>query len=122
MSRCPHACAAVAPADVEQAIASEHYFTALAGVAAGNDSTFHAPAPGHDSAPDSAWSALGAVTFCVLRLRSGGIVYGAYTAPCLHASGEELCKVLARQDALLKVWPLLHYALQSTTQYKDKSP
>ena len=115
MSRCPHACAAVAPADVEQAIASEHYFTALAGTSAGSDSTFHACPP----APNALRSALGLLTFCVLGLRNGALVHGAYRAPCEHACSAEMGKVLARQDALLKMWPLLDYDLQTRMAPKD---
>lgn len=91
----------VTPADVEAAIASEHYFTAREGVygASGDD---------NQATPD----ALGLLTICVLVLRNGFTVTG--TSAC--ASPENFNAVIgcavARRNAINHVWPLLGYALR----------
>src|SRR6185503_6848780 len=58
----------VTPADIEAAIASEHYFTAMDGVAG-------AAGPNDAIGVDTA-RALGLLTFCVLVLRNGFTVTG----------------------------------------------
>lgn len=95
--------------DLEQAVASEHYFTAKHGVlgvlaADGVGPTVYERA---NAAPQ----ALGLLTLCVLVLRNGFTVTG--TSACASAANfdADIGKRIARQDALRQLWPLLGYAL-----------
>lgn len=91
--------ATVTAQQVEDAIASEHYFTAAEGAVAAN--------PG--LVPSDS---LRVLTFCVLVLDNGYTVHG-YSACASPANFDPaLGRVLAREKAVVKIWPLLGYALR----------
>ena len=110
----------VTPADVEAAIASEHYFTAGEGVigafvagefgAHGGDTV----AVRRDIAsPEALKPSLNLLTFCVLVLRNGFTVTGeAYCADPAKFNAET-GRIEARQNAVQKIWPLMVYELRS---------
>lgn len=102
----------VTPADVEENIYSEHYFTAADGVLgayrAGGDVHSFGGTPSQ-----ATHQALGLLTFCVLVLKNGtkivGINYGAID-PSQHSAkrGREE----ARAHAIEQIWPLLGFRLR----------
>lgn len=99
----------VTPADIEAAIASEHYFTADEGVI-GERWRF---AEDSDDVHDSGIpSALHLLTFCVLVLRNGFTVVGHSACASRQNFNAEVGRKVARQDAVRQVWPLLGYALR----------
>ena len=91
----------VTPSDIEAAIASEYYFTALDGVE-GAGTVWDLP---------SAY-ALSLLTFCVLVLRNGFTVTGESACASPKNFDAEIGKKIARANAINKVWPLLGYALR----------
>lgn len=87
--------------DVQDAIASEHYFTArdgCEGVSGGGGSY---PAP------------LGLLTFCVLVLGNGFTVTGESACASPDNFNADIGKRLARENAVRKVWPLLGLELRN---------
>lgn len=95
----------VTPADIEAEIASEHYFTAMDGVAG------RAGAPGIVvGAPIS--TPLDLLTFCVLTLRNGFTVTGESACASPENFDAEIGRKIARQNAVQKVWPLLGFRLR----------
>lgn len=103
----------VTPADIESAIASEHYFTALQGARmAGLDYAADFGRP--DSLmPDALEPALGLLTFCVLVLRNGFTVTGESACASPDNFDADIGRKIARQNAIEKIWPLLGYELRS---------
>jgi hypothetical protein len=101
----------VTPADIEANIASEHYFTAIDGVAGSlwgstdNDAEVIAA---RDAAPSSLWL----LTFCVLTLKNGFTVTGESACVSEENFDAELGRRIARQNAVAKMWPLMGYALR----------
>lgn len=95
----------ITTADVEAAIASEHYFT---GGGAINGDDWHnvwRVSPGADYE-----SPLWLVTFCALVLKNGHIVAGeAYCADPAKFD-EETGRIEARKAAISKLWPMVVYA------------
>ena len=92
----------VTPADIEAAIASEHYFTAAEGI-------FGAcRQQRHEHEPD----ACKLLTFCVLVLRNGFTVTGESACAAPENFDAEIGKRIARQAAIAKVWPLLGFRLR----------
>lgn len=89
----------VTPTDIEQAIASEWYFTA-------------AEATGMTEGTGPDVTALRLLTFCVLVLRNGFTVTGESACASPENFDEEIGRKVARQNAVNKVWPLLGYALK----------
>ena len=92
----------VTPADIDESIASEHYFTAedgLVGLAAGGEY--------HDY-PES----LGLLTFCVLVLRNGFTVTGESACASPENFDAEIGCKIARENAVNKLWPLMGYELK----------
>lgn len=98
--------ARVTPADIEAAVMSEHYFTALQGVAH-MDSVSHC---GCD-APDLV-EPLGLLTFCVIVLRNGFTVSGESACASPENFDAEIGRKIARQNAVAKIWPLEGYLLK----------
>ena len=102
----------VTPADVEENIVSEHYFTARDGRrGAIVDGTYvgrEKPQP-----EESDLAALDLLTFCVLVLRNGFTVTGESACASPENFDAELGRKIARQNAVQKVWPLMGYALRS---------
>ena len=101
----------VTPADVEENIVSEHYFTARDGRrGAIVDGTYvgrEKPQP-----EESDLAALDLLTFCVLVLRNGFTVTGESFCASPENFDAELGRKIARQNAVGKIWPLMGYALK----------
>jgi len=93
----------ITPADIEAAIASEHYFTAYGGAKYGRIT--------RDEPKDS--GALKLLTFCVLVLRNGFTVTGESACASPENFDAELGRKIARQNAVAKVWPLMGYELRT---------
>lgn len=96
----------ITPADIETNIASEHYFTAMDGVV------------GRADTPDIVAgtpinSPLDLLTFCILVLRNGFTVTGESACASPENFDAELGRKIARQNAVVKVWPLMGYELRS---------
>ena len=98
----------ITPADIEANIASEHYFTADAGVIASS------PKSMSDEELNAIPASLSQVTFCILVLHNGtkivGINYGAID-PAQHSA--ERGRADARAQAVEQIWPLMGYELRS---------
>ena len=90
--------ARVTPQDIENAISSEHYFTAAQAVTL----TSGAPSP----------EPLYLLTFCVLVLRNGFTVTGESACVSRENFDPEVGRKVARENAKNKMWPLLGYALR----------
>lgn len=104
----------VTPADVEQDVAEEHYFTAEQGVyaaaldrALAQSGIIHA----EDAAPPA--GSLARLTFCVLVLRNGFVVTGESACASPENFDPEIGRQIARQNAVAKIWPLLGYQLRT---------
>lgn len=91
-------------ADIEAAIASEHYFRALDGVC-------HAHFAGEDIVEPEHSGPLRRLTFCVLVLRNGYTVTGESACVSPENFDAELGCKIARQSAIDKCWPLFGFAL-----------
>lgn len=90
----------VTPADIEAAIVAQHFFTA------GEASAVATPTqPVHPS--------LGLLTFCVLVLSNGFTVTGESACASPENFNAEIGRMLARQNAVQKIWPLLGFALRN---------
>lgn len=95
----------ITPADIENSIASEHYFTAEDGVGRANR--------GQTSDGGKNPVALSLLTFCVLVMRNGFTVVGKSACASPENFDAELGRKIARQDAVNQVWPLMGYELRS---------
>lgn len=82
--------------DIEDAIASQHYFTGMEGAVA-SDFGYRGDKP----------EALDRITFCVLVLKSGVSVVGIEHAQEGVALDEAVGRQGALADALRQVWPLV---------------
>lgn len=97
--------ARVSLAQIEQTIASEHYFTALDG-AVGEEIM-------RGLKPDYHPMDLAYLTLCVLRLKNGFTVLGKSACADPKSFDKELGRKIAREDAINQMWPLLGYELKS---------
>ena len=95
----------VTPDDIEDNIASEHYFTAEDGV--GRASRGQTTVGGKNPV------ALSLLTFCVLVLRNGFTVAGESACFSPENFDAEFGRKIARQNAVAKIWPLMGYELRS---------
>ncbi len=96
--------ARVTPADVENAIKVEYYFTAeegMIGYAYKQCANFPQGGP------------LSLLTFCVLVLKNGFTVTGESACASPENFDEEIGRKVARQNAVNKIWPLLGYELRT---------
>ena len=93
----------VTPADIEENIASEHYFTAAEGV---EGALGYKPSEGFPGEP------LALLTFCVLVLRNGFTVTGESACASPENFDADLGRKIARQNAVDKIWPLMGYELK----------
>ena len=93
----------VTPADIEEAMLSEHYFTAEQGAFAAFN-----PASGGDTVPP----ALSLLTFCVLVLKNGFTVTGESACASPENFDAEAGRIAARRNAENKIWPLMGYELK----------
>lgn len=104
----------VRPADIEDNIVGEYYFTASEGVigavqaskleSAGQVQLLHAK---------DAEVSLGLLTFCVLVLRNGFTVTGESACASPENFNAEIGRKIARDNAVAKVWPLMGYELRN---------
>lgn len=102
----------ITPADVEAAIAEEHYFTAEEGVV-GRQAMESAPSASHHGS-------LCLLTFCVLVLRNGFTVTGQSACASPENFNAEIGQRIARQDAVRQIWPLLGYALRGRLSHNER--
>lgn len=100
----------VTPADIDAAVASEHYFTAFNGVMGELVSDGVRPtAYEQEHCP----AALKLLTFCVLTLRNGFTVTGESACASPENFDAEVGRRIARENAKQKMWPLLGYELKT---------
>jgi Phage protein (N4 Gp49/phage Sf6 gene 66) family len=100
----------ITPADLENTIAYEAYFTAEHGIeGAMTRLQLHQRTPGEEViAP------LNQVTICVLVLKNGTKVIGVNTGPVSPSNFDaELVRKLAREQATNQIWPMLGYELRT---------
>jgi hypothetical protein len=93
----------ITPQDIEDAIVSEHYFTAHDG-ALGSW-------PGFGEQPETPY-ALSLLTFCVLVLRNGFTVTGESACASPENFDAEIGRKIARANAAQKIWLLEGYLLK----------
>lgn len=98
----------VTPQDLQDNIASAHYFTARDGIVGVElDAGLIDEASGtrtHES--------LGMLTFCVLVLKNGFTVTGESACASPENYNPEIGRKIARQNAEQKIWPLMGYHLK----------
>ncbi|CTQ45703.1 Gp49 family protein [Roseibium aggregatum] len=99
----------VTPGDIEAAISSEHFFTALEGV----DGHFRG-GPEAQAIKDA--KTLGLLTICVLVLDNGFTVLGKSACASPENFDAFIGRKLARQDAVNQIWPLLGFRLRDHIQ------
>lgn len=104
----------VTPQDIDENIASEHYFTAADGYAGAASVGDMSGLPLDESglpliAPPQELELL---TFCVLVLKNGFTVTGESACASPENFDAELGRKIARQNAVNKIWPLMGYALK----------
>lgn len=101
----------VTPADLEDEIVGEHYFTASDGIAGavGRDKLV---ADEKYPEMDAVKGSLELLTFCVLTLRNGFTVTGESACASPENFDAEIGRKIARQKAVEKVWPLLGFRLR----------
>ena len=108
----------ITPQDIEDAIHSEHYFTANDGVHGAylsNESVYQGGMPDGVNVV-----ALGLLTICVLVLKNGFTVTGESACASLENFDAELGRKIARQKAVDKMWPLLDYELRSEIAFSEE--
>jgi hypothetical protein len=101
----------VTPADIENAIAKEVYFTAAEGILGAQVSQQTT-----DQVINTEHTLL---TFCVLTLKNGFTVTGESACVSPENFNAEIGKKVARENALNKIWPLLGYALKDKLAHTD---
>lgn len=102
---------------IEEAIASEYYFTAADGVAgAAAACTLHCRHADVDTTKEQAplppYQSHRLLTFCVITLKNGFTVTGESACASPENFDAEIGREIARQNAVNKVWPLMGYALK----------
>lgn len=99
----------VTPADIEAAIASEHYFTAQDGR---NGALYAGTYAGREKPTknDADLAPLGLLTFCVLVLSNGHTVTGESHCQDLAKFDAQIGRIEARKSAIEKFWPMAVYA------------
>lgn len=117
----------VTPADIEDNIASEHYFTAAYAMAAKVEGCDAARIPATAVYNPAALeqlhmtsSALECLTFCVLVLRNGFTVTGESACVSPENFDADMGRKIARQNAIDKIWPLMGYALREKIHGEQK--
>ena len=113
----------VTPQDIEDAIASEHYFTAADGVDGVDIRACRQRKPDQplNLAPLNEDPVLGKTTeigplsllsFCVLVLKNGFTVTGESACVSPENFDAEIGRKVARQNAVQKIWALLGFSLK----------
>lgn len=103
----------ITPNEIENNIASEHYFTAAQGDAKAIEDEAFSGGSLDASASRPIPDALRLLTFCVLVLRNGFTVTGESACASPENFDAELGRKIARRNAVGKVWPLMGYELRS---------
>jgi Phage protein (N4 Gp49/phage Sf6 gene 66) family len=103
--------ARVTPADIEDNIVSEHYFTAENG-ARGAALLTPQGADLRGAYGVSVPLPLNLLTFCVLVLRNGFTVTGESACASPENFDADVGRKIARQNAVQKIWPLMGYELR----------
>lgn len=94
----------VTPADIEDNIFSEFYFTGADGVLGESQM---------GTKPAGLASSLDLLTFCVLVLSNGFTVTGESACASSENFDAAIGRKIARQNAVQKIWPLMGYELRS---------
>ena len=97
----------ITPADIEENIVGEFYFTADEGA----QMAFMKLDRNYSGIPTP--TSLSLLTFCVLVLRNGFTVTGESACASPENFDAELGRKIARQNAVSKMWPLMGYELRS---------
>ena len=103
----------ITPADLQAAIASEHYFTASDGIT-GVSFRHKLGIPTHPS--------LDLLTFCVMVLQNGFTVVGKSACASPQNFDAEMGRRIARQDAVSQLWPLLGFNLKQRLYEAAQAP
>lgn len=98
--------ARVTPDSIAAVISSEHYFTAEDGVGRASR--------GQTSDGGKNPVALSLLTFCVLVLRNGFTVTGESACASPENFDADIGRLIARQNAIQKIWPLEGYLLKQS--------
>ena len=103
----------ITPADIDENIISEFYFTGADGVA-GHFSLRNTKdaSVALEVAANNVPSTLHLLTFCVLVLKNGSTVTGESACASPENFDAEIGRKIARANAINKVWPLMGYALK----------
>lgn len=96
----------ITPADIEAAIASEHYFTA------GGAVRLHEAVRSEGGDAHEPPKSLDLLTFCVIVMKNGFTVTGESACASPENFDAELGRKIARDNAVAKIWPLFGYALK----------
>ena len=101
----------ITPADVQDNIVSEHYFTGADGRygAILNETYVGTELPRDD---DGDLEPLELITFCVLVLKNGFTVTGESACASPENFDAEAGRIAARRNAENKIWPLMGYELK----------
>lgn len=95
----------VTPAQIDEKIVSEYYFTAGQGVDGEIRSRENAPSYSYEKSLDL-------LTFCVLVLENGFTVTGESACASPGNFDAEIGKKIAKENARAKIWPLLGFLLR----------
>ncbi len=95
--------------DIEANIASEHFFTADEGVYGAESNPFELR---HKSGVKLGDFPLHSLTFCVLVLKNGFTVTGESACVSPENFDAGVGRMVARDNAIEKCWPLMGYALK----------
>ena len=106
----------ITPADIDENIISEFYFTGADGVAGHfslrNTKDASVASVALEVAANNVPSTLHLLTFCVLVLKNGFTVTGESACASPENFDAEIGRKIARANAINKVWPLMGYALK----------
>lgn len=105
----------VTPQDLQDNIASEHYFTARDGVV-GVDLNAGLI---DEASGTQTHESLSLLTFCVLVLKNGFTVTGESACASPENFDAEIGRKIARQNAEQKIWPLMGYALKENLSNQE---
>lgn len=100
----------VTPDDIKANIVAEYFFTAQNGVIGAN-SALNGPV-----VPE-----LCLLTFCVLVLRNGFTVTGESACASPENFDPAIGRMIARDNAIQKVWPLMGYELKERLYQEEQS-
>lgn len=106
--------------DVENAISSEHYFTAADGDMAVQQRAAFATGAFDASQTRIVPLSLQLLTICVLVLRNGFTVTGESACASPENFDAEIGRKIARQKAIEKIWPLEGYLLKQELYCKSQ--